>query len=672
MALYHLDFETFSCADLKKYGAYRYAEDASTKILLCAIAEGDSEPVLWSVNGTVEENAPALALLREVSENKDALIYAHNSQFENAISKYNWTKTFSLPVPDVTQWRCTASMARRAAIPSSLSQCASFLGLDELKDASGKKLIRMFSIPASSGKNKGERFMPEDNPEQFEEFGSYCLQDVRTEQKVYKALKKFDLKGDPLEGFLFDAKMNDRGVPVNVEGLLFTDKLVNGLNEKLSVKFEKIVGLRPTQTIKFVEWLQSKGYPGKNLQVATVSGVLGTDPKAIGMEPIAYEALKIRSLLGFAALKKIPTMLSAANSDGHVRGALMWSGAERTHRWAGRIIQPQNFKRPEIKDTENFYSTLCSGALELDTLEMLYDNPLLAIASCIRHFIQPKGERGFFDADYASIEARIVCWLCDQEDSLDLFRANKDIYKVMSSHIFGIEPEEVTKEQRFVGKQAVLGCGFGMGEDKFKGTCEAYGQNVSTDLASRAIKTFRKVNNRVSASWKSINEAAKAAIKAPGTKFNGTDKVVFCYGNECGFPALIMRVPSGHCLIYPRARLDIVEKTFKGDTYKSQEIVFWGKVPGKSNMWGWVSTYGGKLLENATQAVAGDVMSNGAVKAQAKGYEIFMLVHDQALAKIKPGQSIEEFCDILCDLPEWADGLPIEAEGSEVPFYRKD
>ena len=672
MELYHLDFETFSCADLKRYGAYRYAEDPSTQILLCAIAEGDSEPVLWAINGTDEENAPALELLRRVSENKDALIYAHNSQFENAISKYNWERTFSLPVPDITQWRCTASMARRAAIPSSLAKCASFLGLDELKDNSGKKLIRMFSIPVNSGKNKGERLMPNDNPEEFKDFGSYCIQDVKTEQQVHKALKKFDLKGDALEGFLFDAKMNDRGVPVNVDGLLFTDKLVNKINSKLSIKFEEIVGMRPTQTVKFVAWLQSKGYPAKNLQVGTVAGVLNTNPDNIGMERIAHEALKIRSLLGFAALKKIPTMLSAANSDGYVRGALMWSGAERTHRWAGRIIQPQNFKRPEINDTASFYSTLCSGALDVDTIEMLYDNPLLAIASCIRHFIQPKEERGFFDADYASIEARIVCWLCDEEESLDLFRANKDIYKVMSSRIFGIDPEQVTKEQRFVGKQAVLGCGFGMGHEKFKATCEAYGQSVSIDLASKAIKTFRKVNSKVSNSWKSINEAAKAAVMNPGTKTNCTSKIVFCYGNECGFPALIMRIPSGHCLIYPRARLEMVEKTYKGEKYKSEEIVFWGKVTGKSNMWGWVSTYGGKLLENATQAVAGDIMANGAVKAQEKGYEIFMLVHDQALAKIKPRQTSEEFCEILCDLPEWATGLPIAAEGSEVPFYRKD
>ena len=232
-----------------------------------------------------------------------------------------------------------------------------------------------------------------------------------------------------------------------------------------------------------------------------------------------------------------------------------------------------------------------------------------------------------------------------------------------------------------------------------------FGQDVDKDTAKLAVKTYRTVNAKVSAAWKSIDNAAKDAIRTPGKTYKGTDKITFCFSNEAGFPALIARLPSGHCLIYPKAYLKTMYSVFHEEEMKKfysydeaekylkkkglnverinddgkrmppmtpsigEEIQFWGKKDGR---WCWESTYGGKLLENATQAVAGDIMVNGAINASNLGYEIFMLVHDQALSEMKEGQSIEQFCDALCDLPEWADGLPIEAEGGVIPYYLKD
>jgi DNA polymerase len=620
-------------------------------------------------------------------------------------------------------------MARRAAIPSGLGDCAAFLGLSIGKDTEGKRLIKKFSLPQKPTKKQPlTRIRPEDDPDEFNRFVAYCVKDVIVERAVHKKLKLFELKGDILESFLFDAEMNQRGVPVNVDALKRTDTLVEKFNVKLTEKFRAIVGLKPSQGAKFLEWLKERGFPGKNLQAATVENVLDNNPELIGMTEEAIEALQIKTLVGFAALKKIPKMLEAACADGRVRGSLLWSGAERTHRWSGKIIQPQNFKRPVIKDTEVLYDLLCTTDLECDDLETTQDNPLLSIASCIRHFIQPKPVEhnnwddpmpmkfpsGFFDADYSAIEARIAPWLCGSEEKLQLFRDKAPIYERMGAKIFNKTIEEVvaaakTENWRFVGKQAELGCTYNMGGKKFRSAALQFGQDLKQKLADLAVKTWRtdSANVPIVNAWKSIGEAAIDAIKYPGERFNGTDKITFKY-QSVGFPALVAKLPSGHCLIYPKAKLVPVWSVFHAgeankfytplkaqdfratlavrirkinetlppaehkrvpEVREGEEINFWGKANGH---WSWQSTYGGKLLENCTQAVAGDIMAHGALRAAELGYNIFMLVHDQALAEMFEGGTIEEFCAALCTLPDWAKGLPLEAEGGVIPFYRKD
>jgi DNA polymerase len=472
-----------------------------------------------------------------------------------------------------------------------------------------------------------------------------------------------------------------------------------------------MTGLAPTQTAKVLEWLQERGYPGKNMQTATVDKVVEDGPAAIGMDPEAFEALKLKRLSGFAALKKIPTMLNAAcPEDDRVRGSLLWSGAERTHRWAGKIIQPQNFRRPTIAETEHLYRVLKSGNMDVEALELIYESPLEAIASCIRHFIEPEEtEPGqFLDADYSAIEARIVLWLAGQEDGLQLFRDKKDPYVAMASKIFDVEVDDVTKDQRFVGKQSVLGCGYGMGAEKFRGTALQFGRELSQSLSEKAVKTFREVNYKVVALWRSMEAAAKEAFNNPGKIVEANDKVRFCATRKPGFPALIMQLPSGHNLIYPHPKLvpvwfvfhagklekfntpksaqifqrklaKVIEeknKDLPADKQKTapevredRELTFIGK---RLSKWQRIGTYGGSLVENAVQAIAGDLMTEGALEAERQGFKIFMLVHDQALAEWEPGQDPEDFCRALCTLPDWAEGLPLEAEGGFVPFYKKD
>jgi DNA polymerase len=570
-------------------------------------------------------------------------------------------------------------MCRRAAIPSSLDGAAEFLDLPQKKQtAVGKGLINKFcKLRKPTKDNPNTRNMPKDFPEDFRKFADYCLQDVRTERALFKRLKPFQLKGEVLESFHFDLVMNDRGVPVNVEGLKLANDLVNQFDKVYKERFVKVTGLSPTQRQKVLGWMQSKGYPGENMQAKTVQDILDLGPVATGMDKEAFEMLQLYTLTGFAALKKIPTMLNNANTDGVVRGSLMWSGAERTHRWSGAIIQPQNFKRPVIRDTETLYSFICSGSADMDTIAALWDNPLEAIASCIRHFIHP--DKPCLDADYSAIEARINPWLCGAEDKLELFRQNAPLYERMGAIIFGKSVQEVidkkkTEIWRFVGKQAELGCGYGAGDVKFKEMCKGFGQDIPQTLATKAVNAWRQdpVNLPIVSAWKAIDRAAKDAIRNPGGVYEGTPRIKFQYTNAGGFSALIMKLPSGHCLIYPKAYIkEGVTKTYKGETYQTDEIWFWGKV---QNRWCWVGTYGAKLLENATQATAGDIMSHGALEAQSRGYGIFMLVHDQALSHWNRGTTHcpDDFVDALCTLPDWADGLPIAAEGGVVEFYTKD
>jgi len=795
---YHLDFETFSEADLNKQGGYRYANDTTTEVLVMSIARNDEAPLTWGVLDLFEENEAAVAMLAEAVTNGDP-IYAHNAYFEAAICRYLLAKTFGVNPPKLRQWRCTAAMARRAAIPSALADTAAFLGLAQQKDTAGKALLRLFAKKRKPTKRDPRtRIAPADEPEKFRDLMGYCRTDVLTERAVHGKLAAFEMTGPVLDSFQFDLRMNERGVPVDVDALRRVDVLIDEYTDRLTTEFVELAGFRPTQRAKVLEWLRDRGYPFGDLQAASVDQLSDNGPdgwetryvewerekagqtwqeanpgqplpakfttpklQPVTMTPEGFRGLQLRANLSFAAVKKVPTMLAAACDDGRVRGTLLWSGAERTHRWAGKIIQPQNFRRPTFKGTEHAFQLLREGA-DIDTVEMLFGPFLEVVASCIRHFIKAPSA-GLVQADFSSVEARGAPWLCGGHSKLQMFRDGEPIYETMASKIFGVSVDQVIREakagdgeKRFIGKQAELGCTYNMGRPKFRGTCENWGYKPSPamveafkprfrrqlarmtadaesdqpwdefevrfprfkwamlrnsrkhgrtftvmayrksgarrkvadphnptteewadltydDLADRAVTAWRSDNPEIVAAWKSLDIAAKKAIQNPGRIFHGTDKLSFGVTTKPGFRALVMRLPSGHTLIYPKPRL-----IWKGgpDVEKDPNdwfnigIQFWGKLPMKST-WGWCDTYGGKLLENATQAICGDFMANGACNAWVAGYDIFMLVHDEAIAERHEGHTSEGLCKLLCDLPDWADGMPLEADGNLIPFYKK-
>lgn len=707
MDTYHLDFETYSEADLKKVGAAKYAEHPSTEILIMAIAKNDGPVFVWDGVGL-----NAIGLLSEAIESGDQ-IFAHNAQFEHFLSKNLLDKMFAVGRPSLDQWRCTQAMCRLAAIPSSLAAAGEFLEIDTPKDKEGKKLIQKFSVPRKPTKlDKRTRIMPSDEPEEFAKFVDYCRQDVEAERAIHKKLKEnFPLEGWALDSFQADLRMNDHGIPVNLPALRHANALMEEFLAKMVPVFREQVaehatiltlpitgqrkvpkevniteGFNPTQGELFKIWLSSENFTGDDLTADTVEDWLA-NPRMLTKRGQA--ALYTYSLIASAAVKKIPAMLKMACDDGYVRGALKVFGAERTHRWTGQGMQPQNFARPRVGFTHLGYDMICQGC-SLDEIESVCGSFFDVLVSVIRHFIQPH-DGTVLQADYSSIEARVAPWLVGEQKTLDLFEAGEPLYEMMAQKIFGGKVEDITGDQRFIGKQAVLGCTYQMAAPKFRGTCESYGfvpsaemvaefkeqtphtgvqpteaewlDETYDDLAERAVNAWRAANPIIVQSWADIGKAAMAAIRDPGSTHT-VGKLKFKCKDVGGFNALLINMPSGHKLVYPRAKIG--KRKGWGD-----EIQFWGVIPNSGGRWGWCSTYGGKILENCTQGCAGDVMRHGMMCAEKAGYPPFMLVHDEILTIKQGEQTFEKLCQELCSMAPWMKGLPLAAEGGELQFYQK-
>ena len=719
MNVFHLDYETRSAADLKKYGAYRYACDPSTSIILAAICKDDGPIEIWDYTETKERNAAALELLKEAASDPTALIYAHNAPFEISISAYHWRQTFGFAPPKIEQWRCTAALCRTVAIPSSLEKAAEFLELPAQKDKTGKAMIAKFSVPRKKDGAWYTRSCDapdrEHNPAELASekawvlFRKYCQQDVEVERQIHKRLATLELKGWILDSFLMDLRMNHRGVPINVAGVVEAEKLVNAYNERVGEEFTEMTGLFHTQGVRCLEWLQAEGYPGENLQASTVAQVLtgkiidddGEDtgervqPGWTKMSERGVRALKMKSLLSFAALKKLPAMRGAACPDDRVRGILMWHGAARTGRHSSRVLQIQNMRRPTVKHTEQIYAEICSGKIDALDLEIEHGPPLECVASCIRHFIDPGEGKQFIDADFSQIEARVLAWLSGHDALLQAFRDGKDLYKQTAAMTFGVPYEEVDKDLRFLGKVVSLACGYQGGINAFTIMARNYGAEVTPEKAAEVVSAYRKNNPPIVALWKAMQMSAVEAIQNPGRWVPISPLMRFGVTRVLGYPSLVMELPSKRRIQYPKPEVRPVYKiqnkrtgtwieitasrAFDADGVKidgvwaTSEITYEGQLK-QSTKWGRVTTHGGVLTENACQAVAGDFLTHGTMLAEKKGYEPCFVVHDQLITHFNPdkGDTVDGLVSELCQLPSWAPNFPLNAVGNLTDFYTKD
>lgn len=629
----HLDYETRSLADLKEVGAHRYAIDPSTEILMAGVSENPPDaPVHLITKYDSNTRVKELILNSEI-------IYAHNASFEQAVSWAQAQKFFGFEIP-IEKWRCTAAMARKAGLPWGLEKLAVQLNLAEQKNTEGRRLIRLFSMPDKNGEFND----PMDNLEDWELFKEYCKQDVRTEKAVHKKLSAFDLTKESLDTFQFDLRLNQTGIPVNIKALKTASNIIKCEQQQLTKQFITLTGVNPTQR-EVVRNLVDL----PNMQSDTIE-------EAIKLDHPKKQILKIYQNLSYAAIKKVDTILDCVCPDGRVRGTLLYYGAG-TGRWSGRLVQPQNFKKTprELRRVTGEVFQKLEEGISAEDLSLLYGEPLELIAAVIRQFISVS-----LDADYSAIEARIICWLANQKNVLEKWAKGEDLYKWMAGHVYGIPTDKVDSDQREVGKRIILGAGYGMGATKFQSSClEQYGLNLPLSLCEKAIDMFRSLCNEITNYWYFLDHSARMAIGQFGTRHGPF---------ECNYigsiPFLFYRLRSGRNLAYPYPKLEAQEG--RGE----MSITYWGQLPG-TVLYGRVKLYGGKLAENETQATAADIMAHGAITAEKAGYEIVTLIHDQALAVKKEGQTATEFGNCLATLPQWAKGLPLKVEAKECKYYSK-
>lgn len=690
MDTYRFDYETTSACDIS-LGSFRYACDPSTRILMFAISKNDGPPQLWDfLDPHSDKSLAAESMLRQAVAS-GALISAFNVMFELAISYYRLEKDVGIPCPAVEQLRCTRAKALRAAIPASLAKASEFLKLGVDKDTRGKALIGIFSdqskvVTLRHGKETMKSHSPileETIPwdwsmtvagesvtvrEAWEMFKDYCRKDVVVEAAVDSALQKYELTGSELDGFLFDLRMNLRGIPVHVPALRHAKSIVDSHQAKLTEEFGKLTGLQPTQTAKVLAWLRAEGYPGENLQAATMEQWLGSS----FLTPAGLRALTIRSQLSFAAVKKVGSMLDTVCPDGRMRGLFTWYGAQRTGRWTASGPQPQNAKKPTIDDPDSAFADICDE-VDIDLFEWLHGNPYEAVASCVRNFIQPPQGK-MIDTDLANIESRVAALMAGQESMLDAYRQGRDLYKELAVSIFKVKLEGVTKEQRFVAKTASLACVYQTGAKTFHETCAMWGMPIEKKLACHTVKTFRETNEQFPITWRKFERAALTAMETPGEWVKANQFVSFAYSRAKPFPRLLMRLPSGRYLTYPYPEVRRTTKRHKDyDTgevreWESDDLTFYGGLRGHVG-WGRVSTYAGDLFQSAVQGTARDILQHGCVTAERNGFNIWAVIHDQALAD---EGDVDLFIKCLCSHPDWLpDDFPLAAEGFLCNYYAK-
>jgi DNA polymerase len=734
---YHVDIETRSRADLKKVGAHRYARDPSTEILCIAIAEEENDPVVWHKEPILWNekdlehlyNRPAEKLLEKISR-PDSVVYAHNAQFEIACLDALMEKTTGFKPPAHHQWRCTAAMGRRAALPASLEKLAETLNLKNLKDNKGKSLIRKFSIPQTAGKKKGEFIEPQEEIEAFKEFCDYCIQDVRVEQEIHKTLKDFELTGFPLQTFLLDIEINCRGFPVNLDALRKAEKLVNEETERLETEFLALTGLKPSQGAKLLVWLKERGFKHDNLQAATLEEFFETfDEEDEAASPELKEVLKIKKHISFASLKKIPTMISCAGpQDNRVRGTHTYHGAG-TGRWSASLVQPQNFKKPAPymeSLSPSAYKDIQEGC-NTDWLRLNYGPPLEVIASCIRHFIQDG--KPMLSADYSAIEARLLAWQADEKWKLEVFKGHGKIYEAAACQMFGVTMKDFDDYKKEHGKHhplrqkakaGELACGYAGGTGALV-RMGALKQGLTKKELPGIIMSWREANPSIVKMWGDIERASKTALMTPGKVFPFGKGCAFFSTHTAGMKYLFMRLPSGRKIAYPKPEIvpqlrwtevtfvkdedgELVEELVMKKLFNPTEeqiarlkhreslggplkedkkpyikgvrlgeaITVFSQLP-KTVHWGRVEIHPGIFCNNQIQGIAGDFMANGLLQAEAAGYPTLMIIHDEDLAQydLSEDRSPNHFVECLTKLPPWAEGMPLAAEGGVVEFYQK-
>ena len=640
-----IDIETYSSAPLPRCGVYRYCDAPDFEILLFSYAF-DDEPV-QTIDLARGETLPKEVI--SALEDPDIIKVAYNAQFERVcLSRYlgHWL--------DPHQWRCTMVMAAYLTLPGRLADAAVALGTTEKKMEEGKDLIRYFSVPCKPTKTNGGRTrnLPADAPEKWAVYRQYNAQDVEVERAIRKALEKYPLPEQEWELYALDQQINDRGVRVDkklVKNAIAVDAV---FAQAAYQRAKELTGLEnPGSVNQLKAWLADQDIPMESLARKIVQ------EKAAQTDGIVAELLNLRLELSKTSVKKYEAMARCVCRDGRVHGLLQFYGANRTGRWAGRLVQAQNLPQNHLPDLDLAREIVKTGDEEL--LDTLFASVPGTLSELIRTAFIPKDGCRFLVADFSAIEARVLAWLANEEWVLEEFRGKGKIYEATASRMFHIPQESIVKgnpnyEYRQKGKQATLSCGYGGGV----GALKAMGAKMPEEEMQPLVDAWRAANPNIVAFWSALDRAARTVIRRKTSACIG--KVALYWRDD----KMFMRLPSGRNLCYQSPH-------FTENRFGSDAIGYYA--PNAAGQMVVQETFGGKLAENATQAIARDILAHALLTLEKNGYPVVFHVHDEAVIEMSNGQgSLGEACRLMAIAPDWAEDLPLRADGYECPYYRKD
>ncbi len=643
-SLLSIDIECFSDVDLIKCGVYAYADSPAFEILLFAYSfDGGETQIIDLAQG---ERLPAEVeeAIFDVSVTKTA----YNANFERTCL----SKHFGRYIPPES-WHCSAVQAAMLALPRSLEDVGRVLGLDEQKMKEGKELIRYFCVPCKPTKANGGRTrnLPCHAPEKWALFKTYCKRDVDVEKAIRRKLHNFPIPESEMELYRLDQRINDRGVLVDmglVEQAIACERLHK---EVVTKRAYELTGLEnPNSVAQLKGWLGDMGMDAESLSKKAVADMIAETDGEV------EELLRLRLLMAKTSVKKYEAMERSVCSDGRVHGMLMFCGANRTSRWSGKIVQIQNLPKNYISDLELARELVKQGRFE--DIELLYDSTPNVLSELIRTAFIPKSGCRFVVADFSAIEARVLAWLSGEQWRLDVFTSHGKIYEASASSMFHVPMEEITKGSplRQKGKLAELGLGFG-GASGALVSMGALDMGLTEDELPPLVAAWRKANPHITQFWWNVDAAAiKAVTEKQRTKIG---KIIFEYKSGI----LFITLPSGRKLSYVKPRMAVNKFGRDGLTYEGIS---------ENKKWSRIETYGPKLVENIVQGTARDLLAEAMLRVEKKGYPIVMHCHDEIIAEVQEGiGSVDEMCEVMAVQPEWAEGLPLRADGYSCSFYQK-
>lgn len=648
-----IDIETYSSVDLVKSGVYRYVEAPDFDVLLIGY-KFDDEDEVKQIDTTKDPRMTWDEFLGALHD-PDVIKTAFNANFERACLA-KWTGREMPP----EQWRCTMVKALMLGLPGSLAGAGMALGLpeDKLKDPQGKVLIQYFSKPCKPTRANGQRSrnMPAHDPGKWSLYKSYNHQDVVTEQEILKRLAIYKIPEKEQELWNLDQHMNDHGVKLDRSMIQKIVEYDTQHREKLQDEARQITGLaNPNSLAQLKEWLAARGIHQTGLTKDTIAAMLQEEiPEEV------RRVLEIRRALGKTSVSKYSTMLEAICEDDRLRGILQFYGANRSGRWAGRLVQTHNLARNSLPDLKLARDLTAEG--DFDTLETLFGETAFVFSELVRTAFIPSPGCRFVVSDFSAIEARVVAWIAGESWVLNAFCAGKDIYCETASMMYHVPVVKhgINGELRQKGKVATLACGYQGGVGAMKRMDK--GGTIPEEELQGIVDAWRAANPKIQKLWRTCELAAKTAVRERRA-VRIQHGIAFRYIHH----NLFIRLPSGRELCYWGARL-------REDVMTGKESIVYMGTNQTTKQWEETETYGGKLVENIVQATARDCLAVAMRSVTDRGYKIVMHVHDEIIVDVPiEDKKAPEIINSCMAYPiDWAPGLPLKGDGYETPFYMKD